>query len=46
MASKRYEISTFVKDNGVNLIFMTKTWLCAQGDEAKTLELAPCGFDV
>ena len=25
---------------------MTKTWLSAQGDEAKTVELAPSGFDV
>ena len=25
---------------------MTKTWLSAQGDESKTVELAPSGFDV
>ena len=25
---------------------MTETWLSAQGDEAKTFELAPSGFDV
>ena len=25
---------------------MTETWLSALGDEAKTVELAPCGFDV
>ena len=25
---------------------MTVTWLSAQGDEAKTVELAPSGFDV
>ena len=25
---------------------MTETWLIAQGDEAKTVELAPSGFDV
>ena len=25
---------------------MTDTWLSAQGDEAKTVELAPSGFDV
>ena len=25
---------------------MTETWLSAQGDEAKTVELAPSGFDV
>ena len=46
MACKRYEISTFIKDNGVDLFFVTETWLSAQGDEAKTAELAPSGFDV
>ena len=35
-----------VNDNGVDLLFVTETWLSAQGDEAKTVELAPCGFDV
>ena len=46
MACKRCEISTFIKDNGVDLFFVTKTWRSAQGDEAKTVELASCGFDV
>ena len=46
MACKRCEISTFIKDNGVDLFFVTETWLCAQGDEAKTVELAQSGFDV
>ena len=46
MAFKRCEISTFIKDNGVDLFFVTETWLSAQGDEAKTVELAPSGFDV
>ena len=36
----------FIKDNGVDLFFVTETWLSAQGDEAKTAELAPSGFDV
>ena len=39
MACKRFEISTFIKDNGVDLFFVTETWLSAQGDEAKTVEL-------
>ena len=26
--------------------FLTETWLSAHGDEAKTVELAPSGFDV
>ena len=46
MACKRCEISTFIKDNGVDLFSETETWLSAQGDEAKTVELAPSGFDV
>ena len=46
MACKRCETSTLIKDNGVDLFFVTETWLSAQGDEAKTVELAPSGFDV
>ena len=46
IACKRCEISTFIKDNGADLFFVTETWLSAQGDEAKTVELAPSGFDV
>ena len=45
MACKRYEISMFIKNNGVHLFFVTETWLSAQGDEAKTVELALSGFD-
>ena len=43
MACKRCKISTFIKDNGVDLFFVTETWLSVQGDEAKTAELAPSG---
>ena len=46
MACRRCEISTFIKDNGVDLFFVTETWLSTQGDEAKTAELAPSGIDV
>ena len=46
MACKRCEISTFIKDNGVELFFVTEKWLSAQGDEAKTVELAPSELDV
>ena len=45
MTCKRCEISTFIKDNGVDLFFVTEIWLSAQGDEAKTVELAPSVFD-
>ena len=46
MACKRCETSAFIKKNGVDHFFVTETWLSAQGDEAKTVELAPSGFDV
>ena len=46
MACKRCEISTFIKDNGVDLFLVTETWLIAQGDRTQTVELAPSGFDV
>ena len=34
MACMRCEISTFIKDDGVDLFFVTETLLSAQGDEA------------
>ena len=46
MACKRCEISTPIKNNGVDLFSATETWLSAQGDEGKTVELAQSGFDV
>ena len=44
MACRR-EISMFIKDNGVDL-FVTEALVSAQGVKAKTVELAPCGFDM
>ena len=46
MGHKRCEISTFIKDNGVGLFFVTETLDSAQGDETKSVELTPSGFDV
>ena len=46
MACNCCEISMFIKDNGVDLFFVNETWFCAQGDEAKNVEIAPSGFDV
>ena len=46
MACRRCDISTFIKDNGVDLFFATEKWLSAQVDEAKTAEITPTGFDV
>ena len=34
MACKRREISTFIKDNGFDLFFVTETWLSAHDDKA------------
>ena len=44
IACRHSEISTFINDDGVDL-FVTEAWLSAQGDGAKTVELAPSGFD-
>ena len=46
MACTHCEISAFIKDKGVDLFFVTETWLSTQYDEAKTAELSPSGFDV
>ena len=46
IACKRCEISTLIKDNGVDLFIVTETWPSAQDDETETVELAPSGFDV
>ena len=46
MAYMRCETSKFIKDNGVDLFLVTETWLSAQGDEAKTVELAPSRSNV
>ena len=46
MACKHCEISTFIKDNGIDLLFVTEIWLTANCHRAKTFEIAPIGFDV
>ena len=46
MACESCEISTFIKDNGVDLLFVIERWLSTQGYEAKTVELATSGFHV
>nr|KAG5691975.1 hypothetical protein BaRGS_011366 [Batillaria attramentaria] len=43
---KRCEIASFVLDNGIDILFITETWLKASGDEAKCVDLAPPGFTV
>ena len=41
MTCKRCEISTFIKDIGVDIFFVSEAWLSARGDKAKTVELVP-----
>ena len=43
-SEKRAEISTFVSDNGIDMLFITETWLNPRGDEAKIADLAPSGY--
>ena len=38
MACNHCEISTLIKDNGVDLILVTETWLNAHGLETKTVK--------
>ena len=40
MACKLCDTTTFIKDNGIDLFFLTETWLSAQGDKVQTVELA------
>ena len=44
--STRAEISTFISDNQVDILFLTESWLRQQGDEAKCSDLAPVGYSL
>ena len=43
---KRCEISNYINDNAIDLMFLTETWLRSHGDEAKIADLAPSGYAV
>ena len=43
---ERAEISTFIPDNQVDILFLTESWLIHQGDEARCSDLAPMGYSV
>ena len=43
---KRCEISNYINDNAIDLMFLTETWLRSHGDEAKIADLAPDGYAV
>ena len=40
-AEKREEISTFVSDNQIDVLFIMEIWLNPHGDEATVADLAP-----
>ena len=43
---KRVSICDFICDADVDILFLTETWLNSSGDEARCIDLAPCGHDV
>ena len=43
---KRCEISNYINDNAIDLMFLTETWLRSHGDEAKIVDLASSGYAV
>ena len=43
---KRVSICDFICGANVGILFLTETWLNSSGDEAKRIDLAPCGYDV
>ena len=44
--SRRSDISTFIQDNNIDIMLLTKTWLCPASDEAKIADLALPGYSV
>ena len=45
MGNKHGAISTYVKDNGTNFIFVTETSLSPRGNKAKMVEISQSGYD-
>ena len=41
---KRTEIVNFVRDEDVDMMFLTETWMKTQGDEAECVDLSPPGY--
>ena len=41
---KRAEIVEFVKDECVDILFLTETWMKTHGDESKCVDLTPPGY--
>ncbi|KAK7465984.1 hypothetical protein BaRGS_00037471 [Batillaria attramentaria] len=43
-SEKRSEIELFVRDESVDVLLLTETWLKCQGDEAKCVDMTPPGY--
>ena len=43
---KRTKIVEFIKDECVDVMFLTETWLRSTGDDAKCADLTPPGYDI
>lgn len=42
--SKRIDIVEFIRDENVDIMFLTETWLKTHGDESKHADLTPAGY--
>ncbi|XP_076441126.1 uncharacterized protein LOC143280376 [Babylonia areolata] len=42
--SKRTQIVDFIKDENMDILFLTETWLKTSGDESKCADLVPPGY--
>jgi endonuclease/exonuclease/phosphatase (EEP) superfamily protein YafD len=40
------EIAEFIRDNDLDVLLLTETWLKESGDEAKCAELTPAGYSI
>ena len=43
---KRTEISSFISDNDIDILFLNESWLRPHGDEAKCADLTPSGCSI
>ena len=44
--TKRVEIAEFTRDNDLDILVLTETWLKECGDEAKCADLTPAGYSI
>ena len=41
---KHVSICNFIYDADVDILFLTETWLNSSDDDARCIDLAPCGY--